>query len=297
MGDAVGGTDPDTCSAARVLARTAAGRARVEIRTLSEIGQLEALAVLLGTVWKSADIEPPIRVELLRALDLAGSYIAGAFDSGGEMTGGSVAFATLTIPPRLHSHVTGVATGRLAAGVGSALKLDQRAWALERGVTEVVWTFDPLVRRNAIFNLAKLGAVVTGYLLNVYGPLSDALSGGEESDRLLVTWRLEDPAVGRRLASGERLAVVNDVSRGGASRLSPGPGDEPVSTSTPGQVFRVQVPADIETLRGERPELARDWRYALRGILEPLVGSGGRILGLDADGDYVVTEAAEGGDR
>jgi predicted GNAT superfamily acetyltransferase len=48
------------------------------------------------------------------------------------------------------------------------------------------------------------------------------------------------------------------------------------------------VPADIEALRSVRPEIAREWRYALREILEPVLSSGGRILGLDAQNDYVV---------
>ena len=45
-----------------------------------------------------------------------------------------------------------------------ALKQHQRAWALSQGIREVTWTFDPLVRGNARFNLVKLGAVAVSYL-------------------------------------------------------------------------------------------------------------------------------------
>jgi predicted GNAT superfamily acetyltransferase len=283
--------------APRVLAQGAAGRAGVRIRTLGDIGELEALALLFATVWKSADGEVPISAQVLSALDLAGGYIAGAFDPSGQLIGGSVAFPTLTSPTALHSHITGVGGGRLGAGVGFALKLDQRAWALERGVGEVVWTFDPLVRRNAIFNLAKLGASVTGYLRNIYGTMSDVLNIGDESDRLLVSWRLDDPAATRALACGARLVVADDAAAAGPAVLHPGPGGEPVREEVRGKFLRVRVPRDIETMRGERPQLALDWRYALRGVLEPVLAAGGRILGLDAEDDFVVTGPAQGGER
>ena len=58
----------------------------------------------------------------------------------------------------------------------------------------MTWTFDPLVRRNAHFNLAVLGATVDEYLVDFYGPLPDAVNAGDESDRLLVVWPVGDAA-------------------------------------------------------------------------------------------------------
>ena len=45
-------------------------------------------------------------------------------------------------------------------GIGRAIKLHQREWAAANGIATIVWTFDPLVRRNAWFNIAVLGADV-----------------------------------------------------------------------------------------------------------------------------------------
>ncbi|GAA1896234.1 hypothetical protein [Actinomadura bangladeshensis] len=45
----------------------------------------------------------------------------------------------------------------------------------------VIWTFDPPVRRNAHFNLAKLGARAEAYLENHYGQLPDAINGARTS--------------------------------------------------------------------------------------------------------------------
>src|SRR5215213_7578305 len=124
----------------------------------------------------------------------AGNYVAGAF-SGTRLVGASAGFFTAPPDPELHSHITGVAPGGQHHGIGFALKVHQRAWALARGVRVVAWTFDPLVARNAWFNLAKLGARPTAYLEDFYGPMTDAINAGMASDRLLLAWALADPAV------------------------------------------------------------------------------------------------------
>ena len=88
--------------------------------------------------------------------------------------------------------------------VGYALKLHQRAWALQRGIATITWTFDPLVRRNAYFNLAKLGVRATRYLPNFYGAMQDPINAGDDTDRLLVDWDLASPP--KRPDRGHALA-------------------------------------------------------------------------------------------
>ncbi len=278
------GSGDDNSASARGLARAASARSGVSIRTLHDTGELEELAAVFAVVWKAPKDGIPISAHVLRALELAGNYVAAAFDSSGEMIGGSVAFAAVTTPVELHSHVTGVIPRREGAGVGFALKLDQRAWALERGIGRVVWTFDPLVRRNAALNLAKLGASVTSYLHDVYGRLSDELNAGDESDRLFVTWSLDDAGVTRALACGEWLVVADDLSRAATSapplvpsapcpsratdgplgplELYPGPGGEPLRRLAFSPVLRVRVPPDMGAMRSHDRQCALDWRNA-----------------------------------
>ena len=55
------------------------------------------------------------------------------------------------------------------------------------------WTFDPLVRANARFNLVKLGAVAVAYLTDFYGEMQDGINAGDRSDRCAVKWELDDP--------------------------------------------------------------------------------------------------------
>ena len=157
-------TDPLDPPEATQAAVAAASAADVVVRELHRVDQLKAAQQLFEAVWRPAEGQPsPMTGELLRALAHAGCYVAGAY-AGARMVGASAGFFTAPPGPALHSHITGVAPQGQHRGVGFALKVHQRAWALARGITEVVWTFDPLVARNAWFNLAKLGARPTAYL-------------------------------------------------------------------------------------------------------------------------------------
>ena len=174
---------------------------------------------------------PPVTVGLLRALAHAGAYVVGAF-AGTRMVGASAGFFSAPPDPALHSHITGVAPGGQHRGIGFALKVHQRAWALARGVPVVVWTFDPLVARNAWFNLAKLGALPTAYLEDFYGPMTDAINAGMASDRLLLTWRLDDPAVAAACAGRPRQPAPARAVHGAEVALAVGTDLEPVAAET-----------------------------------------------------------------
>ncbi len=113
----------------------------------------------------------------------------GAYDDDGAMVAASAGF--FGHPGErvsYHSHITGVLPSAQGRGVGLAVKHHQYAWALEHGVAEIVWTFDPLLARNASFNLARLGADVVSYLPDFYGAMSDGVNAGQGSDRLYVHW-------------------------------------------------------------------------------------------------------------
>jgi len=187
----------------------------------------------------------------------------------------------------LHSHIAGVtATGR---SVGFALKLHQRAWALLHGVSEVAWTFDPLVARNAWFNLAKLAATPAEYLPNFYGPMLDAINGDDDSDRLLVRWQLRDPAVVLACA-GDRADADAAAERAAGAVVALGVAEDggPEPGRLDGATALVAVPPDIGKLRATDSALAQRWRLAVRETLTTLVGAGGRIDGFDRAGWYVV---------
>ncbi|MEV0280511.1 GNAT family N-acetyltransferase [Streptomyces sp. NPDC050610] len=274
-----GGGSDEAVAAARAAARAA----RVSIRTLSSLAELESVQRLYERIWRPDGKIPPITAEMLRALSKAGSYVAGAFD-GDELVGACAGFFAPPAERALHSHIAGVAGEMRGRNVGYALKLHQRAWALRCDVAEISWTFDPLVRRNAYFNLGKLAAGATEYLPDFYGSMNDGINGSDDSDRLLVTWRLEAPETVAACA-GRPPAVS---TAGAAAGLSASPSGRPVPGALDGPTVLVAVPEDIETLRAADPACAASWRSALREVLGGLLADGARVTGFDRAGGYIV---------
>jgi predicted GNAT superfamily acetyltransferase len=254
----------------------------VVVRQLTEYAELVATQKLYESIWRSEDNTPPVTAELLRAMSKAGSYVAGAFD-GDELIGACIGFCSPPASGALHSHIAGVAAAARGRNVGYALKLDQREWALQRGLREVTWTFDPLVRRNAYFNLGKLAADATEYLPDFYGHMRDDINSGGESDRLLISWRVDAPQVVAACAGQPRTVTATGVVGLGIS------GDgRPVPGTTAGHTVLVAVPPDIETLRATNPAAASEWRHAVRDVLGGLLAAGARVTGFDRSGWYVV---------
>ncbi|SEG97314.1 Predicted acetyltransferase, GNAT superfamily [Nonomuraea solani] len=245
------------------------------------MAEFERVHALFDGIWGFGSGDPPITMELMRALSHAGGYVAGAFD-GDRLAGASVGF--LAAANTLHSHVTGAAAGH---GIGLELKLHQRRWALERGLERITWTYDPLVRRNAHFNLAKLGARPLEYLPCFYGVMEDAVNQGDESDRLLTEWPLADPRVA---ALARREPYDTPVPEGAAVALAD-VGGRPVAGPVDADTVLVAVPADIEGLRRTDPGTAKAWRHAVRDVLGGLMARGRRVTGFCGKSYYRVERA------
>ncbi|NYD31198.1 GNAT family N-acetyltransferase [Nocardioides kongjuensis] len=261
-------------------AAAAAADAGVELRELRDLVDLEQVAQLYIDIWKGTPGTAPVSVEMLRALSAAESYVVGAYD-GPALLGACVAFAGPPESRLLHSHIAGVAAAAQQRGVGYAIKLHQRAWALHHGMETIAWTFDPLIRRNAHFNLTKLGARPVRYHVNFYGALDDGINREDATDRLYLHWELTVP----RTAAGE--------FRDAAAVLVSGPDDRPRTTLAP-QAARITVglPGDVERLRDADPEAGRQWRLAVRALLCAELEAGARIVGFDQARGYLLERAS-----
>ncbi|GAA2316426.1 hypothetical protein GCM10010149_80700 [Nonomuraea roseoviolacea subsp. roseoviolacea] len=259
---------------ARRVAEEAALRTGVTIRELHRIPEFKDVHRLFDDIWHPDPANAPVSVELMIGFAHTGGYVAGAYE-GERLVGASVGF--LAAGGALHSHVTGAAIGR---GIGYALKLHQRAWCLEHDLTRITWTFDPLVRRNARFNLVKLGARPTGYAENFYGVMADAINEGDESDRLFMAWRLDgEPEQPPPPPYTVALGVADE---------------RPVKGRADGPVTLVATPHDIETLRRRDPGAGKAWRLAVREVLGGLMRQGGRVTGFTDAGEYVVVTRQSG---
>ncbi len=229
----------------------------IEVRTISTRDDFVAHDALMQSVWGMS--VPLVNVELLTAVSHSGGYVAAAFD-GEQMVGASVGFlADHHGALALHSHITGVVDARRHAGIGRAIKLHQHAWAAKHGLDWITWTFDPLVRRNAWFNIAILGADVDAYLPSFYGEMTDAINVGDESDRLLMAWAVRGP--------------IPVEPRDGSDVVDP---------------VLVATPADIVELRRTDPQAVRSWRSETRRALITALESGHHVLGFTRDGSYVI---------
>ena len=268
-------------------ADAAARAAGVSVREATHLSELEAVVALFVTIW-GRDANPPMTLELLRAFTKAGNYVAGAFD-GDRLVGACVGFFHAPADDALHSHIAGVSAGMTGRNIGFALKLHQRSWAMLRGVSQIAWTFDPLVSRNAYFNLVKLGAQPAEYLPNFYGPMLDTINGDDDSDRLLVRWRLREPSVAAACAGQHRqVQAADELADGATVGLGMDPAGAPVPGELEGETVLVTVPSDIGALRSADPALAARWRVSVREALSALVADGGRIDGFDRAGCYVI---------
>lgn len=230
--------------------------AGVRIEPLETVEQVFAASAVLDQVWGGDRSGMP--PNLLRALAHSDNYAVGLYDSE-RMVGASVAFFGAPSARSMHSHITGILPEYRGHELGRALKQHQREWALARDVGHITWTFDPLVARNAHFNLRVLGTHVTEYLINHYGPMDDGVNRGDESDRLLVTWALAAP---------------------------------PAATPADAEVVAtVQVPRDVEALRRGAPQDAAAWRRRVREEFEECRLEGLVCRGFDDLRGYLFTRA------
>lgn len=251
-------------AAARREADEAAAASGIRVRELHTASDCRILIEVFNQVWSTPADEDLVEMGVLVALAHAGNYVALA-ERDGEPIGGGVGFFGPFGHP-FHSHIVGVLPSASGRGVGRAIKLHQRAWCLDRDTTQMTWTYDPLVARNAYFNVRTLGAFPTAYHHDFYGPMDDGINRGQFTDRMVIGWNLAAPAA--RPAPLDDADVAEHVAIDNADDR-PGPWTPP-TPDHPGPVL-VGVPRDIEAVRRSDAELAQRWRQVTRSAFTALL--------------------------
>ncbi|MEO8477469.1 MAG: GNAT family N-acetyltransferase [Actinomycetota bacterium] len=228
-------------------ASAAAETAHVRLRPLTSIQDADAILRVMIATWGNHQLLP--REEIL-ALAESGNIPWGA-EAEGEMIGYVLGWAGIDPEDGLHvhSHMLAALPDRRHRGVGYALKLAQRAACLDQGINLIRWTFDPMVSRNAWFNLGKLGATADRFRRDFYGAMVDSLNAGERSDRLVVRWDLDRPPGPRA-----RPAVVRE---------------------------EVAVPREYDALRASDPGAASATRERVADALEASFAAGNIVVAFD----------------
>jgi predicted GNAT superfamily acetyltransferase len=230
----------------------------VVINELSTFPELTEARAIFDSVWLM-DTGTEITPNLLQAMVHSGAYLSGAFIDE-KCVGAAFAFPATNEGLHLHSHMTAVLDDYRNQGIGFALKIDQWQWAKKNNYEEITWTFDPLVARNAKLNLIKLGVDISAYYPNFYGDMPDALNAGDESDRVMASWKVA--------------------------------GDQPVAKSVitnPDKADTlIKIPEDIVTIRGEDISENLKWRHKVREEFMRAFEKGGKVVGFSANNEYVV---------
>jgi predicted GNAT superfamily acetyltransferase len=245
------------------LARAAAEAANVDLRPLTSLEQFDDAIGIMVATWGEFQLPPR---EIVTALAHSGNVPLGAYD-GDRMVGFVLGWAGVDEGGlHVHSHMLAALPDRRHRGVGYALKLGQRAQALDQDIHVARWTFDPLVARNAWFNLGKLGAIADRFGRAFYGEMSDEINRGDRTDRLVIRWDL-DPAPAPRTVREELPTVL-------AAEGDP-EAPAPVARSKPAaEGGIVEVPREHGDLRRRDAELATRWRDTVADALEACLDAG-----------------------
>ena len=212
----------------------------ITVRECTTIEEFDGCVYLQREAFGLPDLELSPRRHLIVSR-AAGGWTLGAF-AAERMVGFVHHLAAVRANNEIfgYSHVMAVAKDYQNKGVGARLKWAQRERALGEGRKLIKWTWDPMMSRNAHFNLNRLGAIVETYADNFYGldyNLDQAI--GLPSDRLSATWQLDSARV-RALASGSAVTIVTD----------------PAAT--------VAIPSEWTALVKQDPQRARDEQARVR---------------------------------
>jgi predicted GNAT superfamily acetyltransferase len=229
------------------------------LRPLTSQTDLRACVALQRRIW-GPDYTDVVPASILKIAAGLGGVVLGAFDS--EATTSLVGFVFgLTGVERgtiVHwSHMLAVAPEAQNCGIGRRLKEYQRAEVAKIGATSILWTFDPLVARNAHLNINVLGVRVSKYVPDMYGESDSPLHRGIGTDRFVVSWSVDDASVAQRRTE---MAAAFDAEWSETSFI--------------------QIPNDIASLQASDMAAARAWRERTRAAFQNALSKGLEVQGF-----------------
>jgi len=247
--------------------------ADVQIRPLRSNEDCHACVDLQRHVWgfEQGEIVPST---LLHVVDYVGGLAAGAFDAKNNMLGFVFGITGVRDGALAHwSHMLGVHESARNLGVGRMLKEYQRATLATIGVTRIYWSFDPLMAKNAYFNINRLGAIVTEYVPDMYGTTASPLHLGMATDRLIVRLDTAAPPRAMRLVPSEHgLPILTPFPRLDDLTLS-------VGDWSP-DVVLIEMPTEVLEVLERSPGSAQTWRLAVRDHFRWALKRGYSVIGV-----------------
>jgi len=271
---------------------------KIAVRSITDFAEMRVVEELQKEVWGVPDLDVVPLTHLVAAKE-AGGVLIGAFD-GETMVGFIYGFPSFEHGQLAHhSHMLAVKPEFRNHDLGRQLKLAQREHVLGQGIGLMTWTFDPLQSLNAHFNFNKLGVISDRYLLNFYGEDAPSFLHRTGTDRLWVSWllsshrvtqRIKDPTEPVDLEPGPALVQVEPDGSPGRNDLTAGLSHE---------VAKIEIPANINALQQQQPEIAMKWREETRWAFTEALNLGYSVTefvretrGAQRIGKYMLSKTA-----
>lgn len=237
--------------------------AEIRIVTLHTAGQRQQAAELYRSVFGYDHPSYGINPRLLAGLITNGGSAVGALDHEDRLAGFAYGFLGTDGTETYHySQAAVVAAGHQSRGLGRRLKIAQREVALATGISSMRWAYDPILTRNAHFNLDVLGARGVAFHPELYGEPG--------SDRIMINWDL----------------TAEPGPHGPAEPL-PTPDPATVDWGKPipdGDRILLPLPTDLAVLRAHDPIKAADLALTLRRSLVTIFADGYQAVSCRALG-------------
>lgn len=186
----------------------------------------------------------------------------------------------------IFSDLVGVLPSEQGNGFATMLKAEQRRryhqwwdspqFVGTRGAKRLMkWTVLPVLTMNHHLNFDCLGASCGTFYPNIYGEIEGGLYGGLPSDRILMTWDLDNPRT-LQLQDEDAPTSLLDWSEQG-----------PVSTrvwssvkTTEQRAFSAAFPSNFQSLKLANFGTAKAWQTEICDCIERMLEAGFYIAGF-----------------
>ncbi|MBC7841890.1 MAG: hypothetical protein H7099_06245 [Gemmatimonadaceae bacterium] len=243
------------------------------IRDLDSLADYDACVALQDDTWGHGFSER-VPGAILRVAQKIGGVAAGAFDDTGRLLGFVFGMTGVRSGALVHwSDMLAVRPEARGTGLGEQLKHYQRDRVRDLGVSIMLWTADPLVARNAHFNINHLGAFPAEYVENMYGDnTGSVLHGAMPTDRIVYRWALEASA------PVDRTGVAARGDEHLPAAIAFGADGTPIGTTTmDARQVRIHVPHDLTQIQSVSTALALAWRITVRAAFLTRLGRGDTV--------------------
>ena len=243
------------------------------IRMLSSHEDYEQAVNLQDETW-GAGFSDRVPAAILRVGQKVGGVSAGAFDANGTLVGFVFGLTGVREGKLVHwSDMLAVRESARGHRLGERLKIFQRDVVHALGVEKMLWTFDPLVARNAHFNLNRLHAGIAEYVPNFYGANTGSpLHGNLPTDRCVAEWIFTPTTVAAR-----RAATANGNDTPFVTTIADDFDVRNVDSFVDAPRVHVPIPSDIEPILKTNQKTALAWRLATRAAMMHYLARGYRV--------------------